>query len=107
EATIRVAGRRGGRDIAAADFFRGIYTIALEPGEIITAISVLRAAAGWGWGFEELARWHGDFALAGLAAGVRFEREAVVEARLVFFGVGTKPVRARAAEAALIGRRAD
>ena len=32
EATIRVTGRRGGRDIAAADFFRGIYTTALEPG---------------------------------------------------------------------------
>jgi carbon-monoxide dehydrogenase medium subunit len=38
---------------------------------------------------------------------VRLEREAVAEARLVFFGVGTKPVHARAAEAALIGRRAD
>ena len=99
--------RRGGRDIAAADFFRGIYTTALEPGEIVTAIAVPRAAAGWRWGFEELARRHGDFALAGLAAGVRLEREAVAEARLVFFGVGTKPVRARAAEAALIGRRAD
>jgi carbon-monoxide dehydrogenase medium subunit len=107
QATIRVTGRRGGRAIAAVDFFRGIYTTALEPGEIVTAIAVPRAAAGWRWGFEELARRHGDFALAGLAAGVRLEREAIAEARLVFFGVGTKPVRARAAEAALIGQRAD
>jgi carbon-monoxide dehydrogenase medium subunit len=107
QATIRVTGRHGGRDIEASDFFRGIYTTALEPGEIVTAIAVPRAAAGWRWGFEELARRHGDFALAGLAAGVRFERDAVAEARLVFFGVGTKPVRARAAEAALTGRRAD
>ena len=107
QATIRVTGRRGGRDIAAADFFRGIYTTALEPGEIVTAIAVPRAVAGWRWGFEELARRHGDFALAGLAAGVRLEGAAVAEASLVFFGVGTKPVRARAAEAALIGRRAD
>jgi len=107
EATIRVTSRRGGRDIAAADFFRGIYTTVLEPGEIVTAIAVPRAAAGWRWGFEELARRHGDFALAGLAAAVRLERGAVAEARLVFFGVGTKPVRARGAEAALIGRRAD
>jgi carbon-monoxide dehydrogenase medium subunit len=107
EATVRVTSRRGGRDIAAAAFFRGIYTTALEPGEVVTAIALPRAAAGWRWGFEELARRHGDFALAGLAAGVRLEREAVAEARLVFFGVGTKPVRARAAEAALMGRRAD
>jgi carbon-monoxide dehydrogenase medium subunit len=106
-ATIR-AGRRGGRrDIGAADFFRGIYTTALGPGEIVTEVVVPRAAAGWRWGFEELARRQGDFALAGLAAGARVEGGTVVEARLVFFGVGTKPVRAQRAESALAGRPAD
>ena len=107
DATIGVMSRRGGRDIAAADFFRGIYTTALEPGEIVTEVLVPRAGPGWRSGFEELARRHGDFALAGLAARVRLERDAVADARLVFFGVGTKPVRARGAEALLIGRRAD
>jgi carbon-monoxide dehydrogenase medium subunit len=106
-ATIR-AGRRGGtRDIAADDFFRGIYTTALAPGEIVAEILVPRPAAGWRWGFEELARRHGDFALAGLAAGARPEAGVLAELRLVFFGVGTRPVRARRAEAALAGRRAD
>ncbi len=106
-ATIR-AGRRGGsREIAADDFFRGIYTTALAPGEIVTEILVPRPAAGWRWGFEELARRHGDFALAGLAAGARIDAGVVAEARLVFLGVGTRPVRARRAEAALAGRRAD
>jgi len=128
-ATIR-AGRRGGsRDIAADDFFRGIYTTALAPGEIVTEILLPRPATGWRWGFEELARRHGDFALAGLAAGVRVaEGSAAVagrgepevsradrgiepseykELRLVFFGVGPRPVRARRAEAALAGRHAD
>ena len=33
DATIRVEGRRGGRAIAADEFFRGIYTTALEQGE--------------------------------------------------------------------------
>jgi aerobic carbon-monoxide dehydrogenase medium subunit len=129
-ATIRAGSRGGRRDIAAADFFRGIYTTALEPGEIVTEVVVPRAAAGWRWGFEELARRRGDFALAGLAAGARVERVAgrgepeasradrgiepseyqrgvISEARLVFFGVGTRPVRARGAESALAGRRAD
>jgi len=133
-ATIR-AGRRGGsRDIAADDFFRGIYTTALAPGEIVTEILVPRPVAGWRWGFEELARRHGDFALAGLAAGVRvaegsaavagrgepeasradgeiepsgYQRGVTGDLRLVFFGVGPRPVRARRAEAALAGRHAD
>jgi carbon-monoxide dehydrogenase medium subunit len=106
-ATIR-GGRRGGtRDIPADEFFRGIYTTALAPGEIVTEILVPRPAAGWRWGFDELARRHGDFALAGVAAGVRVESGVVAESRLVFFGVGTRPVRARRAEAALAGGRAD
>lgn len=107
EATIEVTGRRGRRLVAAANFFRGIYTTALEPGEVVTALVVPPVAPGWRAGFEELARRHGDFALAGLAAWARVERGALGEARLVFFGVGPRPVRARGAEAALLGRRAD
>jgi carbon-monoxide dehydrogenase medium subunit len=105
-ATIGVTGRGGPRRIAAADFFRGIYTTAAEPGEIVTELGVPRAV-GWRWEFEELARRHGDFALAGLAAGARVEGEVLAELRLVFFGVGTKPVRAHRAESALAGRRAE
>ena len=105
-ATIRAGSRRGTRDVAAADFFRGVYTTALAPGEVVTEIRVPRAA-GWRWGFEELARRHGDFALAGLAAGLRLDGRAAAEARLVFFGVGTRPVKARGAEAALTGRPVD
>jgi aerobic carbon-monoxide dehydrogenase medium subunit len=106
DAAIRVSSRRGSRDIAAADFFRGIYSTALEPGELVTELAVPRAPA-WRSGFEELTRRHGDFALAGLAARARVERGALVDTRLVFLGVGTGPVRARRAEAVLLGHRAD
>ena len=106
DATIRFEGRRGGREIAAGDFFRGIYTTALEPGELVTAL-VIPPGAGWRSGFQELARRHGDFAVAGLAARVRLDRDVVAEARLVFLGVGAAPVRARGAERVLTGRRVD
>ena len=103
DATVRIAGRAGRREIAAADFFHGIYTTALGPGEIVTEVLLPRASAGWRWGFDELARRHGDFALAGLAAGLRVTG-GTTDGRLVFFGVGTGPVPARRAEAALAGR---
>jgi carbon-monoxide dehydrogenase medium subunit len=106
DGTIEVTSRRARRAIAAADFFRGIYTTALEPGEVVTALRVPLAASRWRSGFDELARRHGDFALAGLAARLRVERGAIGEARLVFLGVGPRPVRAQAAEAALVGRSA-
>jgi carbon-monoxide dehydrogenase medium subunit len=92
--------------VAAADFFRGIYTTAVEPGEVVTEI-VVPPGPGWRTGFEELARRHGDFALAGLAARLRLEGRTVREARLVFLGVGTRPARARSAETALAGRGLD
>ena len=101
DATIRVASRRGTRDVAAADFFEGVYTTALRPGEVIIEVVIPPGDGGWRDGFDELARRHGDFALAGLAARVRVDGRAVPDARLVFFGVGNAPVRARQAEAAL------
>jgi aerobic carbon-monoxide dehydrogenase medium subunit len=106
-ALIRAASSRGRREIAAADFFRGVYSTALEPGEVITEVIVPPLAAGWRSAFDELARRHGDFALAGLAAHGRMDGAVLAEARLVFFGVGPAPVRARRAEAALAGRRPE
>jgi carbon-monoxide dehydrogenase medium subunit len=107
DATVRLEGRRGRREIRAEDFFRGIYTTALEPGELLVEVVVPRAP-GWRSAFQELARRHGDFALAGVAARARPEGGgAIGDARVVFFGVGPAPRRARGAEAALAGRAAD
>jgi carbon-monoxide dehydrogenase medium subunit len=105
DAIIRVEGRGGRRDVEAADFFRGIYTTALEPGELVTAVVIPRAQPRWRFEFRELARRHGDFALVGLAAAARPANGALEDCRLVFFGVGPAPVRARGAEAALRGQR--
>jgi aerobic carbon-monoxide dehydrogenase medium subunit len=101
DATIRVANRRGTREIPAAEFFQGVYTTALAPGDVIVEVLIPRAEPQWRDGFDELARRNGDFALAGLAARVCLVGGAVRDARLVFFGVGNAPVRARQAEAAL------
>jgi carbon-monoxide dehydrogenase medium subunit len=107
DATIRASARTGAREIAASAFFRGVYTTALEPGEVLTELVVPVRDAGWRSEIDELARRQGDFALAGLAAHGRVDGDALGEVRLAFFGVGVAPVRARAAEGALRGRRVD
>jgi carbon-monoxide dehydrogenase medium subunit len=43
-ATVRVGRRDGHRDVAAADFFRGVYTTALAPGEVVLELRVPRPA---------------------------------------------------------------
>jgi aerobic carbon-monoxide dehydrogenase medium subunit len=101
---IEIAGRAGRRTVAADTFFKGLFETALAPGEIISAIRIPVAQPRDRFGFAELARRHGDYALVGLAAAARAEPPAI---RLAYFGVGTTPVRARMAETALAGGDLD
>jgi aerobic carbon-monoxide dehydrogenase medium subunit len=101
---IEIAGRAGRRTVAADTFFKGLFETALAPGEIISAIRIPVAQPRDRFGFAELARRHGDYALVGLAAAARAEPPAI---RLAYFGVGTTPVRARTTETALAGGDLD
>lgn len=103
DATLIAVSPAGRREIAAADFFRGVYETALAPGEILEAVRFPRAAADARFAFDELARRHGDYAMAGVAVAAR-GREALSDVRVALFSVADRPVRARAAEAALEGR---
>jgi aerobic carbon-monoxide dehydrogenase medium subunit len=100
-ATIVVRSPSAERRIAAQDFFLGLYTTALEPGEIVTAIEVPVPGSDAVWGFEELSRRHGDYALVGLAAMGRRGGTGLTDLRLAFFGVADRPVLAQKAAAAL------
>ena len=105
DARVSVTGPRGARDIAADAFFRGLLTTALETDEVLTAVE-LPAPPPSGWGFAEIARRPGDFALAGVAAAVRIapgSSARVEAARLVGFGLGDRPRRLSGAERLLTG----
>ena len=80
-------------------------TTSLEAGELVTEVRFRLLPPSTGWGFAEVARRHGDFALAGAIATLRCDQEgSLAQVRLAMFGVGATPVRARAAEALLSGR---
>lgn len=86
------------RRIGAPEFFVDLLTTAIEPDEVLEAIEVPKAPPNSGWSFQEIARRHGDFALAGIAAQLTFDGDRVAEARLAACGVGPGPVRLEAAE---------
>lgn len=102
-ARMIVAGPGGERAVGADEFFLGLYETALGPGEILTAVEVPAAPAGWRPGFLELARRRGDYAIIGLAAQAEVDGGAFGEARLVFFGAGDRPVPAPRTAALLAG----
>lgn len=106
-AELHLASDGASRTVAADRFFVGLYETAVQPGEMIVAASFPAAVPGWHYHFEEVARRHGDFALAGIVAALRVEGGRVAEARIVFFGIADRPLRAEVVETALVGERID
>jgi carbon-monoxide dehydrogenase medium subunit len=108
DAVIHAASIRGIRQLPYREFATGFMATALEPDEMIVAIDLPIWRAGHGYGFQEFARRHGDFALAGAAALLDVGAGNMVRrAALALCGVATLPVRVEAAEARLVGQPLD
>ena len=105
EGVVVARGPRGERMIAADRFYRAPLTTALGADELATAVRFTLPPAGAGWGFAEVSRRHGDFALVGAVAVLtRAADGTVARARLAFLGAGGTPVRGLAVEQALPGQ---
>ena len=106
DAEIVVARRGGVRTISAGDFFRDVFDVALEPGEIVTAIRIPPPPRGMlGTYVKFLPGSKDDFATVSVAATVRLDGTGVCEdVRLALGSVATTPVRARRAEEVLRGK---
>ncbi len=107
DAELHIASVAGERTIAARDFFLDALTVDLNGGEIVTDIALPKLPPHTGWGFEEVARRRGDFALAATAATLRVDAGAIVEARIALTGVSRTAVRAASAESLLVGQALD
>jgi carbon-monoxide dehydrogenase medium subunit len=99
------AGPGGSRTIAAADFFTGPYSTALEPDEILTELR-LPVWPG-GHAFTEFSRTHANFAVVAVAALVDADGDRVRRASVALAGMGPTPLRAPSAEQALQGTSGD
>lgn len=87
-----VRGPEGERTIPADEFFLGALTSAIGPGELLVAVEIDTPPNGTGWSFQEVARTHGAFALAGAAALVHIGEDGGIDLmRLALLGVGSVP----------------
>jgi len=104
DAEFRAAGPGGERSIAAEDFFVTYLTTALDENEVLTEVRVPALPERTGWSIQEVARRHGDFAMVGAAITVALGSGGrCSDARVVLFGVGPTPLRARGAEQVVTG----
>jgi aerobic carbon-monoxide dehydrogenase medium subunit len=102
DGTLVAQSLRGERHIPADQFFDGVMSTALEPDEVLTEIIVPKMPPDSGAAFVEIARRHGDFALAGVAAQLTLAGDIVTSIRLAACGVGPCPIRLVNAEAQIL-----
>jgi len=115
DARVELVARAGARVelrvVPLSDFFVAYRRTAARPEELIAAILVPTAAlAGWRYAYRKVGTRRAQ-AISKVVAAVGLELagrpRSIASARVAFGSVAPVPVRARAAEAALAGRRLD
>jgi carbon-monoxide dehydrogenase medium subunit len=105
-AEVVATGPRGTRTIPIDEFFVGLFTTALDPGEILTEIRIPLPPARSGGAYEKLERKVGDFATAAAAVQVTLGSGGkVARAGIALTNAGPTPVRAAEAERYLVGKQ--
>jgi aerobic carbon-monoxide dehydrogenase medium subunit len=98
DASFVLRNVQGERIVSAREFFVDAMTTVLDPGELLVEVRVPQSGSRSGWGFQEVSRRHGDFALAAVAGVIELDSGGNIdEVRLVF--TGAKPHLSIRAEA--------
>lgn len=106
-AEVVARGPKGERVIAIDDFFVGLFENCLAEDEILTEIRVPQPTAGSGGAYMKVERKVGDYAISAVAVQLRLAGEKVESARIGLTNVSPVPMRAKGAEAALLGHTPD
>jgi carbon-monoxide dehydrogenase medium subunit len=104
DADIQIRSANGSRSVKASDFFIDLFTVDLQPGEIITAVRFMptRAAA-----YAKLHQRASHFAIVGVAAALSVSGGNIASARVGLTGALSHAVRLTGVEDALTGKPAS
>src|SRR6202140_295577 len=106
-ASYRLEGAGGAREVAASEFYQGAYFTALEPGEILTSISIPAPAAGHGYAYEKLKRKVGDYATAAAAVVLTMSGGKVASCAIGLTNLHETPLLAAEGARVVIGTILD
>jgi carbon-monoxide dehydrogenase medium subunit len=104
DADIQLKGTNGARTVKASAFFRGLYEVDLNPGELIVSVqfNAVRSAA-----YAKLHQRASHFAVVGVAAVLDVKGGVIQSARIGVTGATTHAIRLTGVEQALAGKKAD
>ena len=100
-------GSSGTRTVAARDFYLGAYFTMLDPGEILTAITIPVPPSGHGYAYEKLKRKIGDYATAAAAVVLTMEGGKVQTCSIGLTNLSDKPLLAEKAASSVVGSTLD
>jgi carbon-monoxide dehydrogenase medium subunit len=106
-AAYRVEGPSGQRDIPAREFYQGIYSTALQDGEILTWVRIPLPADRHGYAYEKQKRKVGDYATAAAAVILTMSGGSCTSAAIALTNVADTPLFAKDAGEALVGTAID
>ncbi len=105
DATMVITGSGGDREVAAADFFTGLFETAVGEDELLTAIKFPKHT-GWGAHYEKFVRVSHQWSIVAVAATVKADGGTISEAKVGLTNMGDRPLRASGVEQALVGAAA-
>ena len=104
DAMLVLDSRQGRREVAARDFFHGLYETDCRSDEIIAEVLLPARREGERFGFDEVTARHGDFASVGIAARAIVAGSSWSDVDIVVFGSEPKPLLCRGLATLVAGR---
>jgi len=104
DADIHIQGRSGSRSVKASDFFRALFTVDLNPNELIVSVSFkpVKSAA-----YAKLHQRASHFAIVGVAAALQVGGGVIQSASIGLTGAQSHATRLSGVEQALTGKPAS
>lgn len=107
DAQYHLTGPSGPRSVAARGFYEAAYFTQKADDELLTAVAFQLPAVGHGAAYEKMKRKVGDYATAAAAVILEISGGTCTAAAVTLTNVGQTPLRAEAAEQALLGSSLD
>jgi len=107
KASIELSSSTNTRTVNSEDFFKGIFETDRKSNELVTSINIPITDSPKKFGFYEVTRRHGDYAMAGAVVTSESNESLFNDTRVVLFAVSTKPMRMIKSEDSLNGNNLD
>lgn len=105
-ATINIKGVDGERSVSAEDFFIDLFTTALEPGDVITSVTI-PDLSGKKSAYVKMAHPASRYAIVGIAVVLDMDGATCTSATVAIGGATASAMRSSGAEDALSGSSLD